>query len=364
MTLNLPLTLGSALLLTTCMACSGPLLNPTPPPVVDRSAVVIAQAAPPTPPAPAPVIERPLARRADVQSFIDRMVAEHGFDRTRLIDLFSQAEDQPDIIAAITRPAEAKPWHAYRQIFLTPERTEGGVAFWQSHADTLYRAEQVYGVPAEIIVAILGVETRYGGFTGRHRVLEALSTLAFDYPKRSEFFTKELENYLLLTREEGIDPLSLEGSYAGAMGLAQFMPSSYRAYAVDFDADDHRDLWQNPVDAIGSIANYLARHRWQAGAPVAVPANVSGNDHQSLLSRDLTPRYSLAELRQSGITPAVAVTEQPAVLLEYEATDGPEYWLGFNNFYVITRYNRSPLYAMAVYQLATAIRTGYQQRGN
>ncbi len=301
-----------------------------------------------------------LSNRSDVQVFIAEMVRKHGFDSARLYALFSQAKAQPTIIEAITRPAEAKPWYTYRKIFVVPKRIQGGVEFWRANAATLVRAEQVYGVPPEIVVAIIGVETSYGGNTGSYRVLEALSTLAFDYPRRADFFRKELEQFLLLTREEGIDPLSLKGSYAGAMGLAQFMPSSYRAYAVDFTGDGHRDLWQNPHDAIGSVASYLGTHGWERGEPIAVPANVSGQGYKALLSKDLKPQRTVAGMSQQGVRPQDPVAgAQPAILLELDGNSGLEFWLGFNNFYVITRYNRSPLYAMAVYQLGQEIRRQY-----
>lgn len=328
-----------------------------PPAVADAGAAVEPAAAPVRVVAQA---DASLAARPEVQAFIREMAARHGFDPNALSAVFGQAYTQPDIIAAITRPAEAKPWHAYRDIFLTPARISGGVEFWRTHAATLARAEQLHGVPAEIIVAIIGVETRYGGNTGRHRVLEALATLAFDYPKRADFFRKELEHYLLLTREEGIDPLALKGSYAGAMGLAQFMPSSYRAYAVDFDGDRRRDLWYNPEDAIGSVANYLSVHRWQPGGRVAMPAEVNGDQYRTVLDGDLKPSQSVQNLRRYGVAPQGPVEEQQsAILLELEGERGPEHWLGFYNFYVITRYNRSPLYAMAVYQLGQEIRRRY-----
>ena len=310
-------------------------------------------------------IQRPLSdtmvMQPGVQPFIKQMVAQHGFSEMQLTALFSQIVSRDDIIAKISRPAEkTKPWRDYRKIFLDEPRIQGGVEFWHAHAKALERAEQVHGVPAEIIVAILGVETRYGRITGNDGVLEALATLAFDYPKRASFFRSELEHYLLLTREEGIDPLALSGSYAGAMGLAQFMPSSYRAYAVDFDNDGHRDLWQNPTDAIGSVANYLSRHGWRRNEAIVTPATVQGQTYQTLLSQDLKPKYSVAELRRLGVMPQTpADIAKPAILLELLGDDGLEYWLGFENFYVITRYNHSPLYAMAVYQLSQEIRRHY-----
>jgi membrane-bound lytic murein transglycosylase B len=305
-----------------------------------------------------------LASRADVQVFIQNMVTRHDFDANDLNAVFSQARARPDIIALITRPAEAKPWHAYRKIFLTPQRIAEGATFWRDHAAALARAEQVYGVPARIIVAIIGVETLYGGNTGSNQVLEALSTLAFDYPKRADFFRKELESYLILTRQEGIDPLSLQGSYAGAMGLGQFMPSSYLSYAVDFDDDGHRDLWRNPADAIGSVANYLREHRWQPDRPIASPARVQGNQFGAFISEQLQPpQYPVGQLRQHGITPLEAASDQElAMLLELAGEAGPEYWLGYANFYAITRYNHSALYAMAVYQLSEQIRERFESR--
>ncbi|MFO1371213.1 MAG: lytic murein transglycosylase [Candidatus Competibacteraceae bacterium] len=227
----------------------------------------------PTTPAPAPLPEtlgppsdampgQPLARRSDVQAFIREMTAKHGFNAARLQATFSRAYAQPSIVAAISKPSEAKPWYAYRAIFVNPKRVQGGVAFWRAHAATLARAEQVYGVPPEIVVAIIGVETQYGGNMGKYRVLEALATLAFDYPRRAAYFRKELENFLLLARAENIDPLAPRGSYAGAMGLGQFMPSSYQSYAVDFDGDGHRDLTQNPVTP--SAASPIISKKWLA----------------------------------------------------------------------------------------------------
>jgi membrane-bound lytic murein transglycosylase B len=306
---------------------------------------------------------QPLARRADVQAFIREMVARHGFNAAQLQAIFAHAHAQPSIIAAMSRPAEAKPWYAYRTIFVNPKRVQGGVEFWRAHEAALTRAEQVHGVPPEIVVAIIGVETQYGGNMGKYRVLEALATLAFDYPRRASYFRKELENFLLLTRAEGIDPLTPRGSYAGAMGYGQFMPGSFRSYAVDFDGDGRRDLWRNPRDAIGSVANYFKQHGWRGGEPVAVPARVSGAAWPALVSRQLSqPQSSVASLQARGVLPQEPVgRDQAAMLLEFEGREGPEYWLGFENFYVITRYNHSPLYAMAVYQLGQEIRERHER---
>ncbi len=313
----------------------------------------------------APEVHPSLAQRADVQAFIREMAARHGFNPARLQAVFSRAQTQPSIIAAMSRPAEAKPWHAYRNIFVNDRRIRGGVKFWRTHAAALAEAERVYGVPPEIVVAIIGVETQYGGNMGSYRVLEALSTLAFDYPRRASYFRKELVNYLLMTRAEGIDPLALRGSYAGAMGLGQFMPSSFLSYAVDFDGDGHRDLWGNPRDAIGSVANYFNKHGWRPGEQITIPASVSGAGYFGLVSRTLSPpEDSVASLQAQGVLPVGPVSgSQAAMLLEFESRNGPEYWLGFTNFYVITRYNHSQLYAMAVYQLGQAIGEQYARSG-
>ena len=300
---------------------------------------------------------QPFAGRADMDAFVGEMAERHGFDAAALGAVMGQARSQPSIVAAISRPAEAKPWHQYRPIFLTDSRVRGGVAFWDAHAETLARAEAEYGVPPEIVIAIIGVETRYGRHTGKYRVLDALATLAFDYPPRANFFRGELEHYLLLTRDEGLDPLSLKGSYAGAMGHPQFISSSYRSYAVDFDGDGRRDIWNSPADAIGSVAHYLGRHGWQRGRPVAGPARVDGRNHKGLVVRDLKPRLTADSLKEAGVEPENPLPDGAlATLIELEAADGPEYWVGLDNFYAITRYNHSALYAMAVYQLSDEIR--------
>jgi membrane-bound lytic murein transglycosylase B len=293
----------------------------------------------------------------EVQSFIDEMVQRHGMDRDELSRLFAQAQLREDILRAISRPAESKPWYDYRPIFLTTSRIEGGVRFWDEHADILAAAEQAFGVDAQVIVAIIGVETRYGHNAGSYRVIDALSTLAFAYPPRAKFFRGELEQFLLLTDEERVDRSEAQGSYAGAMGHGQFIASSYRRYAVDFDADGRRDLWHSKRDIIASVANYLHVHGWQLGAPVAEPALVNGIPDAALAAAGLKPSLMVADLQAQGITTRQDHSgDRPVSLVELEQRDGPEYWLGFNNFYVITRYNRSPLYAMAVYQLSEEIR--------
>src|SRR5690606_22983633 len=232
-------------------------------------------------------------------------------------------------------------------------RVDKGLEFWAKNQEALQRAEQEYGVPAEFIVAIIGVETIYGGNTGSYRVIDALSTLAFDYPPRAPFFRQQLKEYLLLTREEQVDPLSLKGSYAGAMGLPQFMPSSFRAYAVDFDGDGHINIWSNPTDAIGSVASYFKRHGWQAGGQVASRVEVSGARVEAGLTQGRAPVKNVAALREVGWTSQDALVEDlPVTAFRLEGAEGDEYWFGLPNFFAITRYNRSVMYAMAVNQLA------------
>tara|TARA_R110002072_G_scaffold584_8_gene4624 strand:+ start:695 stop:1654 length:960 start_codon:yes stop_codon:yes gene_type:complete len=285
---------------------------------------------------------------------IDELVADEGFERDALLEVFGQAERKDSILKAIARPAEkTKPWHEYRQIFVTSKRTAKGVDFYQRHRATLERAEAEFGVPAEMITAVIGVETRYGENMGSFRVIDALSTLAFDYPPRSPFFSKELKQYLILTREQSMPATEMKGSYAGAMGYGQFMPSSYRAYAVDFDGDDVIDIWNNPVDAIGSVANYFKRHGWRRGETVTVAATVSPGYKPELANDGLKPQRTVADFTAAGYRPAVAVpAEAKATVMEFEGSEGLEHWFGLHNFYVITRYNHSAMYAMSVYQLS------------
>lgn len=289
--------------------------------------------------------------------FIAQMVKQHHFNETELRNLFKSVEIQQKILDAMAKPAEGKPWHQYREIFMTDARIDGGVKFWNDNEEALKAVEQQYGVPAEIIIAIIGVETKYGAFTGKYRVIDALSTLGFAYPKRSEFFLKELENFLLLSREEQIDPLQPLGSYAGAMGLSQFMPSSYRAYAADFDQDKKRDIWKNTSDAIASVANYFVANHWHRGEPIAFQVNAKGEGYKKALSKGVKPDTTVGQLRKLGVDiPTKLTDKENAKLLSYPLLDGEELWLGLHNFYVITRYNHSPLYAMAAYQLSQAIR--------
>lgn len=292
-------------------------------------------------------------------ALIDEMVAEHAFDRQTLLQVFAEAQYKDSIIQLMNKPAEGKPWKEYRPIFVTTKRANGGKAFMASHRETLLRAEQQFGVPAEIIVAIIGVETRYGKQAGKTRVLDALSTLAFDYPRRSAFFRKELKAYLLLTRDEQMNPLSLKGSYAGAMGYGQFMPSSFLEYAIDFDGDGRKDIWHNPVDAIGSVANYFARHGWKNNEPVVSRARFTGNGNEVTWvkgRKNLKPDYPLSQLIALGLQPQADLNiDLLATAMRLAGAHGKEYWVGLHNFYVITRYNHSALYAMSVYQLSQKI---------
>ncbi len=296
---------------------------------------------------------------AEMESFISEMAAEPGFDRAKLEALFAQASLKQNIIDAISRPAEGKPWYEYRKIFLTDRRISGGIKFMQENARTLQKVEETYGVPPQIITAIIGVETYYGKHAGNYRVIDSLSTLAFNYPKRGKFFRSELKHFLLLASEQGFDPLELMGSYAGAMGMPQFISSSYRSYAVDFDGDGKSDIWQNRKDVIGSVANYFRKHGWLAGEPVAIRALVEGEQYRALLEKGMQPLTPLEQI-PAGIQALAELQGNPEVSL-IELNMGPEnqYWLGLNNFYVITRYNHSELYAMAVYQLSQEILHGY-----
>ncbi len=302
-------------------------------------------------PAAASMLEADGAR-----DFIARVAERHDFNAAELRGLFEEMAHQQAVLDAVREPAEALPWADYRPIFVTPERIEAGARFAREHADTLRRAEAEYGVPPAIITAILGVETFYGEHAGDHPVLDTLATLAFDYPPRASFFERELEAFLLLAREEGLAPRSVEGSYAGAMGMPQFIASSYRHYAVDFDGDGERDLWGSSADAIGSVAAYLARHGWQAGEAVVHRADDAAGDHRVLAERGLQPGVSADELRRAGIRVDPMPDEHRRVsVVEVEGSEGTQVWVGRTNFYVITRYNHSPLYALAVHQVARGI---------
>ena len=302
------------------------------------------------------------SEREAVRDYIDSVVESHGFERQALLALFAETERKQRILDAISRPAErVKPWHEYRDIFITRARIEDGVDFWRDNEAALNRAHETFSVPPEFVVAIIGVETSYGRVTGSHRVMDALATLAFDYPPRAAFFMGELTQFLLLVTEEEKDPLAIMGSYAGAMGFGQFIPSSYRAYAVDFDHDGRRDIWHNVTDAVGSVANYFERHGWRDGDAVALRVQVDGDGARAAANEGLAPNYDVAELKRLGVQVDAVADDAKAALFRMEAEHGDEYWLGLHNFYVITRYNRSSMYALAVTQLAEALRGAREQ---
>jgi membrane-bound lytic murein transglycosylase B len=302
--------------------------------------------------------------RDDVRAFIERVHKEHGLDPETVGSILALARIQPPIIEAISRPAErVRPWHEYRKIFMTQERIDAGVAFWHEHRERIGRVAEETGVPPEILVGIIGVETFYGRIVGRYRVLDALATLAFEYPPRSAFFARELEQFLLLTREQGLEIEAPVGSYAGAMGIPQFIPSSYRAYAVDGDGDGRVDLWNSMDDILASVANYFRAHGWRAGEPVVAPAVPGSSDPAPLADQGLNAGSTAGELWAAGIGLAGPAPQDPraaAGLFVLEHEEGPRYWAGFHNFYVITRYNRSLMYALAVHQLGAAIRAQFE----
>ena len=301
------------------------------------------------------------ANNPNAQQFIDRMVNKHGFDRQQLQEILSQAKRLDSVLRLMDNQApttSVKPpsgpngaWLRYRKKFITPDNVQNGVVFWNQYEDALNRAWQVYGVPPEIIVGIIGVETRWGRVMGKTRILDALATLSFNYPRRAEYFSGELETFLLMARDEQDDPLNLKGSFAGAMGYGQFMPSSYKQYAVDFSGDGHINLW-DPVDAIGSVANYFKAHGWVKGDQVAVMANGQAPG----LPNGFKTRYSISQLAAAGLTPQQPLgNHQQASLLRLDVGTGYQYWYGLPNFYTITRYNHSTHYAMAVWQLGQAV---------
>ena len=368
----LPLTLALALLIPSLSACAHQAAqeNEVAPAVQTAPAatpVIIVEDAPVPSPvpdnAPASFLNQP-----EVQQFMDRLVAEHGFHRAELESFFSSATFTEKAVELMrpAPPGRPRDWQAYRARFVEPVRINAGVAFWQAHEQALARAEATYGVPPEIIVGIIGVETLYGRYTGRYRVPDVLTTLAFAYPdtpnrqSRMEYFRREVANVLLLARERQIDPFTLTGSYAGAIGLPQFMPGSIRNYAVDFDGDGRIDLLNSPVDAIGSVANFLVRHGWQPGQPFVFPAQVSADagEWEHLLKQGLVAKNTLQSLRRTGVQPSEGTpSEFRYGLVDLQNGTAPtEYWLGTPNFFAITHYNRSYFYAMAVIELGQAIK--------
>ena len=310
---------------------------------------------------PARSFEFPAQLPPAMEAFVMRMVATNGFDEAALRAVFEGVRLQPGVIRALTTPATSKPWKDFRAGQVNRRRVGAGVNFWNDNAATLRAAEREYGVAAEIVVAILGIESQYGRNTGDFRVIDAISTIAFEVPARAAFFEGELEALLLLCRDTGFDPTALRGSYAGAMGWPQFLPSSYRRHAVDFDGDGRTDLWTSRADCIGSVANYLRNYGWRSGADVALRATVTpgpgpGPGLDAAIGAGIKPSLDNDRLRDAGVVPSrpLGAGERAALML-FEGDGGPEYWLGLDNFFVITRYNRSQNYAMAVWQLGREI---------
>ena len=297
--------------------------------------------------------------RPEAREFVRELAEEHEFDAQALLSSLAQATYQQEVIDSISRPAEKElTWAEYQDIFLTEERIESGVKFMSEHEAALRAAHETYGVPPVIVTAIIGVETMYGQISGDYRVLDALTTLTFDYPPRAKFFRGQLKEFFRLAREEDKPITSFMGSYAGAMGLGQFIPSSYRHYAVDFDGDGLRDIWHNPTDAIGSVANYFKAHDWQQGADITFTIEPGDLPHD-LFNVDLKPSISIADLAALGLqgVPEGLDQNQRVSPMRLEGEEGDEFWLGLHNFYVITRYNHSHLYAMAVFQVSEALNT-------
>jgi len=304
------------------------------------------------------------ADREEVQAFVKELAAQESFNERELLTVFRHAEYKQSIIDAISRPAEGTlTWGKYQDIFLTERRTVSGIEFMEKNRVALQGAHATYGVPAAIVTAIIGVETMYGRFAGNYRVLDALSTLSFDYPPRAMFFKRELAEFILLGREEKKMVTELKGSYAGAMGMGQFIPSSYRAYAIDFDGDGFRDIWNNPTDAIGSVANYLAVHGWRRDQQITAKVSAA-KVPADVFNVSLKPSKSIAELRTLGMVDDLKHldSEQAVSPMRLYGKDGEEFWVGLKNFYVITQYNHSKLYAMAVFQLSESFRRGSNAR--
>ena len=347
-------------LLACAVLCAGCVAQPRPaptPPAQAAPAAAAARAASVMPTAVAGVVP---AVAPDVQDFVAQLLRQHpDLERTHIEQLLAEARVQPSIIAAMQRPAEAKPWKDYRPIFLGQARIDAGIAFYRAHRERVDRIADRYGVPPQILVAILGVETYYGRQTGGYRVLDALYTLAFHYPPRAAFFQKELAVFLSLPRNALPGPRAeLRGSYAGAMGWCQFMPSSFARYGVSVDAGGPVDLWSSLPDILASTANYLAQHGWQRDAPIAVRAQIAA-DAQPVPIEGSAPIHTVAGLAARGYTGAAGIAQRtPATLLTLQGRDGPEYWITFTNFQVITRYNTSAMYALAVTQLAADIAQG------
>ena len=304
----------------------------------------------------------PYAGRPDVRAFVQEMVQKHGFVERELDYIFARTRRLDVALKAVATPASARAWVDYRASFVNDRQIGAGIEFWRTHQAALARAAKEYGVPEEIIVAIIGIETFYGRQTGKWRVIDALTTLAFDYPPRAPYFRGELENYLVISRDRGNDIFALRGSWAGAIGIPQFMPGSYMKFAVDFDADGRIDLSGNPTDAIGSVANFLRQHGWKPGETILVGADIQGDAYRPYADGTVLPKHTLEELLKAGVTPkgTGAAAGEKAILIELESPGrASDFRLGFDNFYVITRYNRSSFYASSVADLAAALRARY-----
>jgi len=300
--------------------------------------------------------------KPEVHKFITHMVRTYGFDARELRRLFGNAHANQDVVRAISAPATSRPWYQFRLLCVDEAQIANGVRFWNENAEVLERARREFGVPEAIIVALIGIESRYGRYAGGFRTIDSLYTLSFEWPKRAEYFRGELEQFLLLTREQGWDPAQVEGSFAGALGWPQFMPSSYRRFAVDYSGDGKIDLWNNTADIVGSVASYLREFGWKDGEPVAIPARVETADPKPLLELGLRPQMSLAQWQERGVqTPPGTIESMAASLFTLDLADGPEYWFAFDNFYALLRYNYSRNYAMAVYQLGEEIRQAREQ---
>ncbi len=299
--------------------------------------------------------------RADVENFISKVAASSDYDEAELIELFSQVKHQRELFELMDKPAEKLEWHQYRKIFLTEKRINAGIKFWKENRTLISQIEKKYKVPAEIIIAIVGVETFYGIYKGKSPVFDTLVTFAFDYPKRARFFTRELEQFLILSKENQLDTRAIMGSYAGAMGMPQFIASSYRSFAVDGDGDGKANLFESLPDILASVANYFKKHGWAEGQPIAYPISLQKKKPKADIEPAMKPDHSWKDLSAAGFTSKTPLDDQLEVaLLKFEQKDHAEYWAGLQNFYVITRYNHSPLYAMAVYQLSQKLKQGVE----
>jgi len=299
------------------------------------------------------------SQQEDVQAYFKIMIEKHQFDEKQLVTWFDQIHYQESIIKALYRPAErTKTFQSYKPMFVSDKTLTKGEAFYNEYKVAFDRAEKEYGIPAEVILSIIAIESRFGKNQGSYRVIDALATIGFFDPKRERYFKKELTEFLLFARKQGISPFDVKGSYAGAMGYTQFMPSSLRAYGVDFDDDGHTDIWNNPVDAIGSVANYFRKHRWQEGRDVTVQANVTGDKYETALTRKLKLNTTVGETQSLGWSPVTPMKQdEPVLPFKIETANGMEYWYGLKNFYVITRYNHSLVYAMTVHHLSQLFET-------